>query len=183
MPGTNTDDEEFEDENLEESEEETENGGEPANGSEESEEGTGDPKLDKRIRDLQSKLDAETARANKAEKAQKPVADKGGAPVDPVAQELRQELREASLDAIYGENPLLKQYGIDRALIEGSTRAEIRANAASMIGLIKSLSTKVRNETLAEHGLSAPATGASRKPPVNYGSMSEDEFTKLLDSI
>jgi len=185
MPGPNTTDDEFEDENTEETEEDTENSGEPADDSEDTAESSGDPKLDKRIRDLQSKADAAEARANKAESALKKssVADKGTAGPDVATQALMSDLREASLDAIYGENPLLKQYNIDRSFIEGSTRAEIRENAASVVGLIKSVSTKVRNETLAENGLSAPAAGSARKPPVDYGSMQDEEFLKLLDSM
>jgi len=143
-------------------------------------------KAEKRIRDLQSKADAAEARANKAEAALKAAsAGKGsgtGSP-DPATQVLVNELREASLDAIYADQPLLKQYGIDRAFIEGSTRAEMRESADSVVGLIKSVSTKVRNETLEQNGLTAESAGSSRRPPVDYGSMNEEDFKKLLDSI
>lgn len=184
MPGPNETDNELEGTETEESEstEETSETGATEEG--EGTEAAATDKSEKRIRDLQSKADAAEARANKAEAALKAAsAGKGTAGPDPATQALMLEVREASLDAIFGEFPQLKQYGIDRSLIEGSTRAELRANADSLVGLIKSVSTKVRNETLAEHGLVAPASGSARKPPVDYGSMSDDEFRKLLDSM
>lgn len=185
MPGPNDSDNELEGTEEEETEttEETSESGEPTEGQ--SSESAGADKSEKRIRDLQSKADAAEARANKAEAALKAKnADKGTAGgVDPATQALMQEVREASLDAIYGEFPQLKQYGIDRSLIEGSTRAELRANATSLVGLIKSVSTKVRNETLSEHGLVAPASGSTRQAPVDYGSMKDEDFLKLLDSM
>lgn len=142
-----------------------------------------DPKVDKRIKDLQSKADAAEARANKAEKALAALGkgDKAGSN-DPAQAALMQELREASLDAVFGEFADLKKYGIDRSLIEGSTRAEMRESATAIVGLVKAIATKVRNETLSEHGLKAEPAGATRKPPVDYASMSDEEFAKLLDS-
>jgi len=184
MPGPNETDNEL-DGTEEESTEETEDTGETSESTEEAGDDSKDTdKSEKRIRDLQSKADAAEARANRAEAALKSKsADKGNSGADPATQALMQEVREASLDAIYGEFPQLKQYGIDRSLIEGSTRAELRSNANSLVGLIKSVSTKVRNETLAEHGLSAPASGSTRKPPVDYGSMPDADFLKLLNEM
>lgn len=141
-------------------------------------------KSDKRLRDLQSKADAETARANKAEAALKALnADKGTEPKDPVTKALMEELRETSLDAIYAELPQLKQYGIERSLIEGSTRAQMRENATAVVELIDSVSSKVRNEVLAEHGLSAEGLGGSRTKQPDYAAMDDDAFKKLLDSM
>lgn len=182
MPGPNETENETETgEETEETTEETTEDGETSEGTEAP--AAGD-KTDKRIKDLQSKADAAEARANKAEKLlQSSGAGKGSGAGDPATQALMQELREASLDAIYGENPVLKQYGIERSLIEGSTRGEMRQSADAVVGLIKSVSTKVRNETLAEHGISAPASGATRKAPVDYGSMSDADFDKLLNSV
>lgn len=146
-----------------------------------------EPKLDdktqKRIDDLISARDKEIARANKAEEALKAGKAKEPGSNDPGTAALMQELREASLDAVYGEFPELKKYSIDRGLIDGSTRAEMRESATSVVSLIKSLSTKVRNEVLAEHGLKAEPAGSTRTPPPDYGSMSEEDFKKLLDSI
>jgi len=180
MPGDN---DEVLDENEEAADDAEDTAGDDAGaGSEDAADKSKDAKADKRIADFQSKADAETARANKAEAALK-AALAGKGTVDPVQQALIEELREASLDAVFAENPTLKQYSIDRSLIEGSTRAELRESAAAVVGLIKSVQTKVKNETLAEHGIEAPSSGAARKAPVDYGSMDDEAFTKLLNSM
>lgn len=180
MPGDNDTDDLLEGEETEETEESTEESIEETEGSTEDAD-----KSTKRISDLQSKADKAEARANKAEAALKALnAGKGeDAGTDPATKALMAEVRESALDAVFGENPILKQYGIDRSLIEGGTRAEVRAAAAEVVGLIKSVSTKVRNEVLAEHGLKAEPAGSTRKPPADYSSMSEADFEKLLDSI
>lgn len=143
-------------------------------------------KSDKRVKDLQSKADAETARANKAEAALKVALARGksgdGGSNDPANEALVLELREASLDAIFGEYPDLKEYSIDRSLIEGTTRAEMRDAATALVGLIKSVSSKARNKALAEAGVKADPAGAVRSKPVNYETMPRDEFLKLLEN-
>ena len=147
-----------------------------------------EPKLDavtqKRLSDLQSKADKAEARANRLEKA---LADagkgSGSGANDPATEALLQELREASLDAVYGEFPELKKFSIERSLIEGSTRAQMRESATSVVALIKSVVTQARNDTLAEHGIKAEPAGATRSKPQDFGSMSDADFEKLLDSI
>jgi hypothetical protein len=143
-----------------------------------------DDKVQKRISDLQAKADKAEARANKLEKALA-AAGKGGdaGSNDPARDALMQELREASLDAVYGEYPDLKKFGIDRSLVDGSTRAEMRESATSIVALIKSVATRARNDTLAEHGLKAEPAGSTRQKPVDYASMKDEDFKKLLDSL
>lgn len=182
MPNELTDDLEGNEseETIEETTEETTESSEESNESE--------PKLDaktlKRLSDLQSKADKAEARANKLEKA---LADagkgSGSGTNDPATEALMQELREASLDAVYGEFPELKKFSIDRSLIEGSTRAAMRESATSIVALVKNVSTQARNETLAEHGIKAEPAGATRSKPQDYASMSDEEFDKLLNSI
>ena len=140
----------------------------------------GDP--EKRIRDLQSKADAAEARANRAEAALKSRKQGEGSGGDPATKALMTELREASLDAVFGEYPVLRDYGIDRSLIEGSTRAELRENATSLVALIKNVETKARNKALADAGVKAEPAGSVRAKPVDYASMSDEAFLKLLDS-
>lgn len=143
-----------------------------------------DDKADKRIRDLQSRADSETARANKAEAALKALNEgKGAGNDDPATQALMQELREASLDAVYGEFSELKKFGIDRSLIEGSTRAEMREAATSIVALVKSVATKARNDALSEHGIKPEPAGSTRTPPKSYDALSDEDFRKLLDSM
>lgn len=140
-----------------------------------------EPKGDaKRIADLQSKADKAEARANKAENALKALRGEGGTETDPATKALMLELREASLDAVYGEFPDLKEYGIQRDLIEGTTRAEMRVNARQLVSLIKNVSTKARNRALADAGVQAEPQGSKRRPPVDYGSMDEETFQKEL---
>lgn len=142
--------------------------------------------VDKRISDLQSKADREAARANKLEKALEKL-NAGGSDAsggnDPERKALLEELRESSLDAVYGEFEELKSYGIDRALIGGSTRAEMREEATALVGLIKSVATRERNRVLKEHGIKAEQSGATRTPPKNYGEMSNEDFEKELSKI
>jgi hypothetical protein len=177
MPNEIDDDQLNEDEEVEETEtEETEES------TEETEETTEPAGSEKRIRDLQSKADAAEARANKAEAALKAKAQGGsGDGVDPATKALMSELREASLDAVFGEYPALRDYGIDRSLIEGTTRAEMREAATSLVALIKSVETKARNKALADAGIKAEPAGSTRSKPVDYANMSEEAFLKLLN--
>lgn len=139
----------------------------------------------KRIADLMSKAQKEEARANKAEAALRASRGEGSGngSNDPATKALMAELREASLDAVFGEYPELREYGIERSLIEGTTRAEMREAASNLVSLIKNVSTKARNKALAEAGVKAEPTGASRKPAKSVNDMSDEEFLKMLDSI
>ena len=142
------------------------------------------PKVDedKRVTDLQSKADKAEARANKAEAALAKALTSGEGSEgskDPERAALLEELRETSLDAVYGEFEQLRQYGIDRALIEGKTRAEMRESATSLVGLIKSVVTKARNQALKEAGVTAEPAGSTRTPPKDFGAMSAEEFEKF----
>lgn len=168
------------DEDEEETEEETEESGESAE-SEKSK-----PKVDKRISDLQSLADKEAARANKAEAALAKLnrgqdGDSGGK--DPERAALMTELREASLDAVYGEFAELKEFDIDRSLIEGANRAEMRESATQLVALVKSVSTRARNKALRDAGVTAEPAGSRREPPKNYGQMSGEDFEKELARV
>lgn len=190
MPGKTDDDQREDQTEDEESEDQDET--EDTEGTEDSEESEGTEgsddksksKAQKRISDLQSKADAAEARANKAEQAlTAKVRGAGSEGGDPATKALMAELREASLDAIYGEFPEFKDFAIDRSSIEGTTRAELRESAVSLVGLIRSVKTKVRNQVLTENGLKAEPSGSNRVKPVDYGSMSDEAFQKVLDSV
>lgn len=192
MPGKN-DDDQRDDQNLEgdepEEEEDDDTAAEGDDGDGDGADGdkpagkkplTGDAK---RIADLQSKADKAEARANAAEKALKAAKQGGGGGGDPATQALMAELREASLDAVFGEFPQLRDYSIDRSLIEGASRAELREKATELVGLIKSIETKVRNKVLADNGIVAPATGDKVRKAVDYATMSDEDFEKVLNSV
>ena len=189
MPGTNdTDDLELELDD--EGDGEGDEGGEPETDSKP------DPKKGKvedQIKNLQSRADKEAARANKAEKALKEALkalgqgeqpDGDGEPAtgkpDPERAALMQEIREAGLDAVYAENPLLKTYGIERDLVQGASRAEMRESATALVALIKSIETKAKNAALAEHGITPEPVSGKRTPPKSYDQMSDEEFEKEI---
>lgn len=173
-----------EEQDLELEGEDTEETEETGDESAESESTEGASGGDKRISDLQSKADKAEARANKAEaalaKSLKPGESAGSGKNDPEQAALMTELREASLDAVFGEFSELRDYAIDRALIEGSTRAEMREAATSLVGLIKSVETKARNKALREHGIKAEPAGATRQTPKNFSEMSNEDFEKEI---
>lgn len=137
--------------------------------------------LDKRIRDLQSRADAEAARANKAEAALRAKKAAGeGAGDDPRYSAVLDQLREANLDAVYSEMTELREFGIDRTLVEGSTRAEMRDSASQLVALIGQVATKVRNKVLAENGLEAAAQTSQPPKKVDYSTMSKEDFDALV---
>lgn len=167
-------------ESTEEPSTDTPPAGEAAEAAPEGEKATGD----KRISDLQSKADKETARANKAEAELARLLARGESPKpgkDPERDALMVELREASLDAVYGEFPELRDFEINRTLIEGTTRAQMRESASSLVGLIKAVETKSRNQTLREFGLTAEPVGASRTPSKSYADMSPEEIEQEIE--
>lgn len=135
----------------------------------------------KRINDLMSRAQKAEARAAKAEKALAKMRGEGEA--DPATQRLMSELREAGLDAVFGEHPELREYGIKRDLIEGTTRAELRESAKALVSLIKTVSTKARNKALADAGVEAEPQSGQRRPAVDYGAMSDEDFQKELKRL
>ena len=142
---------------------------------------------DKRVRDLQSKADKAEARANKAEAALAKATARGDgeaqgkpADADPEREALIAELRETSLDAVYAEFEELALYKIDRSLIDGSNRAEMRASATALVGLVKSVATKSANRALKEHGITPEPAGATRQPPKRFDDMTPEEFEREI---
>ena len=167
----------LEGEETEEGEESTDDGS-----TDDAQEGA-KPEGDKRIRDLQSQKDKAEARANKAEAALAKALNAGEGAAkegskDPERDALLVELRESSLDAVFGEYAELKSYGIDRNLIEGRTRAEMRESATALVALIKSVATRERNRVLKESGITPEPAGSTRTPPKDWGSMSDEDFEK-----
>lgn len=176
---------EDEDEDLDQDENDVDDETEDTEDSEES--GSGD----KRIRDLQSARDKETARANKLQKeldqlrGQKPEGNKKqtqtGLP-DEVAQWVT--AAQANVRSqYYDSDPRLKEYGISPELITGSTPAEMRASFQALRKMVDKFEAKAAKRV--ESGGIAPELGGGSpsSKPRDYASMSSDEFSKLLDSI
>lgn len=147
---------------------------------------------DKRVSDLQSKADKETARANKAEAqlkrllavAKEPDAeDSTEAPLGtPTADGYVLEMaRMFTVQA----NPRLAEYGLSEADLSGSTPGEIAQSAAQLIARFEKVETRVRNKVLAENGLAPEIDGAPSSKPVtrDFSKMSSEDFKKFVDSV
>ena len=175
---------EDEDEGEDESADSDAEGGEPS--------GTKDPKpSDKRIRDLQSEKDKETARANKAEKQLKALLD---AAKDPDAESSKPPANgnggsvadNATLDMarmfVFQMNPALAEYGIPASALTGDTPSEIAESATELVAQFKKIETRMRNKVLAEMG-HAPEIEAGAAPPKvrDYSKMSKEDFQKVVD--
>jgi hypothetical protein len=158
-----------------------------------SESGDGkDPKsADKRISDLQSAKDKETARANKLQKqldaiaaatkgddaeAGKPPAQSGGGPVDSAILDMARMFA-------FQQNPKLAEYGISASDLNGGTPSEIAGAATELVARFEKIETQVRNKVLADQGL-APEIDAGAPPaaPRDFSKMSKEDFQKVMDA-
>ena len=148
-----------------------------------------DPKSsDKRVRDLQSQKDKETARANKAEKelqrlraaVQEPDTEDGKAPEGAPPADVY-VLDMARMFA-YQANPKLAEYDIPASALTGSTPSEIAASAVEQVARFEKIETRVRNKVLAENGM-APEIDAGSPPsqPRDFSKMPSEDFKKLVD--
>jgi len=141
---------------------------------------------DKRISDLQSARDKETARANKAEAAlAKVVAAAAGRTAEestPSGGGDSPMIEMARMFAVQ-QNPKLAEYGLTEADLTGSTPREIAKSAADLIARFEKIETQVRNKVLADNGL-APELDASatRSPDRDFSKMSSEDFKKIMDA-
>lgn len=152
-----------------------------------------DPKSpDKRVRDLQSQKDKETARANKAEKEIQrlkaafadPDAEGGKPPKD--SSDGGDVANAALLDMArmfaYQQNPKLAEYGVSQSDLTGSTPSEVAESAVELVARFEKIETRVRNKVLADNGM-APEVDAGA-PPANardFSKMSKEDFNKLVE--
>lgn len=153
-----------------------------------------DPKsTDKRISDLQSKADKETARANKAETqlnrllaAAKDPDDAGegkgsssGAP-----DAATTVMIDMAKMFVFQQHPKLAEYGLSTSDLNGSNPGEIAQSAAGLVARFEKIETQARNKVLADNGL-APELAADQtvsKKQVDYSKMSAEDFKKTLDA-
>jgi hypothetical protein len=155
---------------------------------------TKDPKsTDKRISDLQSAKDKETARANKLQKQLDAIlaASKGddaetgkppaasapsGSGTDAVVLDMARMFA-------YQQNPKLAEYGISAADLNGSTPSEIAQSAAELVARFEKIETQVRNKVLADQGLAPEIDGvAPAQKPRDFSKMSKEDFQKVMDA-
>lgn len=153
----------------------------------------GDPKsTDKRVSDLQSKADKETARANKAETQLKRLQEalKEGDAED--SKPKAEASGNAQLDAILDmarmfaaqQNPKLAEFGLSASDLIGNTPAEIAASATALVTRFEKIETQVRNKVLADNGLAPEIDQAasSSAPKRDFSKMSSEDFKKVMDS-
>lgn len=151
------------------------------------EESSEDDKEKKRLRDLQSAKDKETARANKAEAALKkmteslkPGAGKPEGSVPPEVQKWLDAAKEGTRTRLYESDPRFKEYGLPRSLIAGDTPEDMEASATQLKRLVAKVESRVRESVLKEHGFAEAPSGSTKLPKRDYGNMSTEDFEKVL---
>jgi hypothetical protein len=148
---------------------------------------------DKRISDLQSAKDKETARANKLQKqldamlaAAKGDDAEGGKPPKAPADSgdaLTGYMTEMARMFAVQQYPKLAEYGLSGADLTGSTPGEIAQSAAALVARYEKLETTLRNKVLAENGL-APEIETGNPAPSkakDFSKMSAEDFKKVVD--
>jgi len=176
--------------NDDEGEGQSEDSGSTEGGSESSDGST--PKAsDKRISDLQSKADKETARANKAEarlKALEAALKEGDAEGSKSPAAAGGNIADAAiLDMArmfaYQQNPKLAEYGISMADLNGDTPSDVARNATELVARFEKIETQVRNRVLADQGLAPEIDGGSPAAPSrDFSKMSKEDFDKVVDA-
>lgn len=152
--------------------------------------GTVDTKsTDKRISDLQSTADKETARANKLQKQLDAITEATKEPSTEEGEPSKDG--DAGTDVIldmarmfaYQQNPKLAQYGIAAADLTGKSPSDIVKTAAELVTRFEKIETQVRNKVLADNGL-APEVDAGKPdvPARDFSKMSKEDFDKIVDA-
>jgi hypothetical protein len=145
---------------------------------------------DKRISDLQSARDKETARANKAEAKLKALlavdagdagdTDRQSAPAGGSTESAILEM--ARMFAVQ-QNPKLAEYGLSERDLVGNSPSEISRSAADLIARFEKIETQVRNKVLAANGLAPELDGtAVPTPDRDFSKMSSEDFKKIMDA-
>lgn len=143
---------------------------------------------DKRISDLQSKADKETARANKAEARLKAILaaseDKDARGSDsPVAGDASSAIVDMARMFAVQQNPKLAEYGLTAADLSGSTPSEIARSAVELVARFEKIETRVKNKVLAENGLAPEIVGDKAPGPSrDYSTMSSEDFKKVMEA-
>jgi len=141
---------------------------------------------DKRVSDLQSARDKETARANKAEARLAALlaaaADRDEETSSSPSSDDSPMLEMARMFAVQ-QNPKLAEFGLTGDDLSGSTPREIAKSAADLIARFEKIETQVRNKVLADNGLAPELAGSAYvEPDRDFNKMSSDDFKKLMDA-
>ena len=163
-----------------------------SSGSDESTDAPQDPKDSKRINDLMSKWQSAESKAKRLEAELAQAKGEGASGNDsapasekaPAADEgFNEILRDAARDALFASDPRLKRFGFKPDVITGTTAAEMRESMARQVALLDAVEGKVRNEVLAEHGLTNDAAGGRSEKPQNFADMSSEDFLALVERV
>lgn len=162
----------------------------------ESEEGSQDAEsgnVDKRVRDLQSAKDKETARANKLQKeldALKAAGTKDGKPspkksdLPPEVEQWVTAARTQTRNQLFDSDPRLKEYGFSPELITGETPAEMRASFQALRKTVSKMEAAARKAIMEDQGGIPDLSGGSvATGGPDWTKMSSEEFNKFVDSI
>ena len=149
-----------------------------------------DPKAEKRIKDLQSKADKETARANKAEadlkaalKAKAPQKDKQTQEVPESIQKWLDAAQETTRTQLFESDPRFKEYGLDPSLIVGDEPSDMRQSAKELKKLVDRIESRARSSIMKEMGINPePSTSDRTTGKKNFATMSAKEILALADS-
>ena len=164
------------------SEDEQQDTGDAASGGSGSEES---PEA-KRIRELQSKADKAEARANKAEKAlakaqssSAKVNGTTGGDVPPEVAEWLKSTQTKFREDLFKEDSRFAQFKLDPALITGETPSEMRESQKALSDFVDKMEGQIRDAVLIEHGFKPEPRASQRQAPVNYQTMTSEEFAKV----
>lgn len=149
-----------------------------------------DPKsADKRISDLQSAKDKETARANKLQKQLDAIAaatkedgaEVGKPPVTIGGSTVDGAILDMARMFAFQQNPKLAEYGIAATDLNGGTPSEVAQAATELVARFEKIETQVRNKVLADQGL-APEIDSGSAPTQarDFSKMSKEDFQKVV---
>ncbi len=144
-----------------------------------------DDSVEKRISALQSKADKAEARANKAEKALKAKTDSArdsdkdsSGTVPEEVKAWLESARSGLRDDLFGSDERFKTFNLDPSLITGDTPADMRASQKALTEFVDKMEGQIRDSVLVEHGFQPEPKTSQRSEPVNYKTMSKEEFAK-----
>lgn len=140
---------------------------------------------DKRISDLQSRADVETARANRAEAELRRLRGERGSTAESAADgetgEFLSALRDSTRETIFAQDPRLARYKVQPSEITGNTPAEMRASFDALRSRIDSMESAVRAEVQREFGIEPSIVPGRANALPKFGEMSDEDFAKFLD--
>lgn len=149
---------------------------------------------EKRVTDLQSKMDKETARANKAEKTLlilqetmkgDDTEESNSGSRDSESNQDSVVLDMARMFALQ-QHPILSEYGISVADLTGSTPSEIAQTATELEARFAKIETQVRNKVLADNGMSPEIDAGDKsknRSSRDFSKMSSEDFNKVLTEV